>query len=115
MTYTILIYQGPDDFAARTDPEKRDAFWGSFIPYAKALHEAGIVVCSTGLEPPAAAVTVHVRDGRRHVQDGPYADTKEQLGGLFVIDVPDAETARDWAARCPVGIVEVRPNLQPVG
>jgi hypothetical protein len=58
--------------------------------------------------------TLRQRDGKRQVQDGPYADTKEQLGGFYEIDVPDLDTALDWAARCPAaatGAVEVRPNL----
>ena len=57
---------------------------------------------------------MRVVDGKRRVQDGPFADTKEQLGGFFVIDVPDLDTALSWAARCPAaasGAVEVRPNL----
>jgi hypothetical protein len=67
-----------------------------------------------GLEPPSTGTTVRLRDGERIVQDGPYADTKEQLGGFFVIDVPDLDAALDWAARCPAatdGVVEVRPVL----
>jgi hypothetical protein len=113
MKYTILMYQSPEDFAARTDPEKQDAFWASFTPYMKAIHDAGIFVDGAGLEPPEDTKVVAFRDGRRLVQDGPYADTKEQLGGLMVIDVPDLDTALDWAARCPVNVVEVRPNLRP--
>ncbi len=68
----------------------------------------------TGLQMPNTATTVRMQDGKRHVQDGPYADTKEQLGGYFVVDVPDLDMALDWAARCPVkpgGTVEVRPVL----
>jgi hypothetical protein len=108
----------PDDLAARTDPEKREAFWAGFLPYVKALREAGVVVAGAGLKAPEAATTVRVRDGQRLVQDGPYADTKEQLGGFFIIDVPDHDTALDWAARCPAGdstVVEVRPTLPPAG
>ncbi|MEP6917511.1 MAG: YciI family protein [Acidobacteriota bacterium] len=112
MNYTILIYQSPSDFAARTDPKKREAFWGSFMPYMQALNAAGIVVAGAGLEPPETATTVRMRDGDRQVQDGPYADPKEQLGGFFLIDVPDLDVALDWAARCPAGAaVEVRPNM----
>jgi hypothetical protein len=113
MEYTLLIYQSSADFDARTDPERSEAFWGSFVPYVKSLYDAGVVVAGTGLEPPDMATTVHVSDGQR-VQDGPYADTKEQLGGLFIIDVPDLDTALDWAGRCPGGastLVEVRPSL----
>ena len=67
-----------------------------------------------GLEPPSTATTVRFRGGERTVQDGPYADTKEQLGGFFIIDVPDLDTALEWAARCPAitgGAVEVRPAM----
>jgi hypothetical protein len=116
MHYTMLIYQNAADFAARSDPQKREAFWGSFLPYMNALRDAGIVVAGAGLQPPETSATVRFRDGERFVQDGPFADTKEQLGGFFIIDVPDLDTALDWAARCPVastGVIEVRPNLAP--
>lgn len=114
MQYTLLIYQSPSDFAARTDPDRRDAFWGAFVPYLESLYAAGVVVAGAGLEPPESATLVNVTEGQRRVQDGPYADTKEQLGGLFIIDVPDLDTALEWAARCPGGqstLVEVRPLL----
>lgn len=113
MHYTLLIYQTADDFAARSDPARHGAFWGAFLPYVKALQEAGVVVAGAGLEPPGAAATVRLGGGRQ-VQDGPYADTKEQLGGFFVLDLPDMDAALDWAARCPVGAaIEVRPALPP--
>ncbi len=114
MNYTLLFYLSADEFSARTDPAKREAFWGSFLPYMKAAREAGIIVAGAGLEPPGTAHTVTLRDGQPLVQDGPYADTKEQLGGLFIIHVPDLDTALEWAARYPAGSggsVEVRPNL----
>lgn len=114
MHFSMLIYQSPADFAARSDPAKRDAFWGAFLPYMKALQDAGVVVSGAGLERPESAATVMLGGEKRQVQDGPFADTKEQLGGFFVLDVPDLDTALDWAARCPVGAaVEVRPNLPP--
>lgn len=68
-------------------------------------------------ESPETATTVGFQDGRRLVQDGPIASVKEQLGGLFMIDVPDLDAALDWAARCPSSPgrrIEVRPNLQEV-
>lgn len=114
MHYSMLIYQSPADFADRSDPAKRDAFWGAFLPYMKALQDAGVVVSGAGLQPPESAATVLLRSEKRQVQDGPFADTKEQLGGFFIVDVPDLDTALDWAARCPVGTaIEVRPNLPP--
>ena len=119
MQYTMLIYLTPEQFAARSDPQKREVFWGAFVPYMQALNAAGIVVAGAGLEPPETATTVDLRNGKRLVQDGPYADTKEQLGGFFVIDVPDLDTALDWAARYPTAtgsVLEVRPTLhEPAG
>jgi hypothetical protein len=112
-----MYYLSPDEFAARTDPARKDAFWDAFLPYAKALLNAGIVVGGAGLEPPETATSVRHHEGHRHVQDGPFAATKEQLGGFFIIDVPDLETALSWAARYPAaagGGVEVRPNLPPM-
>ena len=67
-----------------------------------------------GLQPPQQATTIRHQDGTQRVQDGPYAEAKEQLGGYYVIDVPDLDQALAWAARCPAastGAVEVRPNL----
>ncbi|HXE62995.1 MAG TPA: YciI family protein [Bryobacteraceae bacterium] len=117
MNYTLLFYLSPEEFAAREDPAKRDTFWANFVPYAKALQDAGIVVSGAGLELPRATTTIKFQNGQRLVQDGPFADTKEQLGGLFIINVPDLDTALDWAARYPAGpggVVEVRPNLPPM-
>lgn len=114
MKYTVLIYENQADFAARADETKKDAYWAAFSAYAQALNQSGVFVGGAGLLPPHAATTLRVKDGARHVQDGPYADTKEQLGGFFILDVPDLDAALDWAARCPAastGLIEVRPNL----
>ena len=116
MNYTFLIYESPADFALRTDPQKKDAYWAQWPAYTKALKDAGVFVGGSGLQLPETATTLKMRDGQRRVQDGPYADTKEQLGGYFVIDVPNLDAALDWAARIPVGsggVIEVRPNLVP--
>ena len=119
MQYTLMFYLSPEDFSARTDPKRREAFWGAFLPYMQAVRDAGIFRGGAGLEAPDTATTLRMREGKRSVQDGPYADTKEQLGGFFVIDVPDLDTALDWAARYPAGpqgLVEVRPNISaPAG
>jgi len=117
MNYTILIYETSADFARRSDPDakKRVAYWAEWPPYSKALKDAGVFVGGAGLQPPETATLLKLRDGQRHVQDGPYADTKEQLGGFFIIDVPDLDAALDWAARIPHApgrVFEVRPNLQ---
>lgn len=83
MKYTLMFYLSTAEFAARTDPKQKDAFWGSFMPYLKAVKDSGIFAGGAGLEPPDTATTVRLRDGKRLVQDGPYADTKEQLGGFL--------------------------------
>jgi len=112
--YSLLFYLSPEEFAARTDPSKREAFWGAFFPYMKALRDAGVLVARAGLQPPESATTLRLQGDKHLVQDGPYAETKEQLGGLFVIDVPDLDTALEWAARYPGKVVEVRPTLTPI-
>ena len=114
MTYTILIYETPAELGARTDGKRKDAYWSAYRAYTKALADAGVMVGGAALQPPAVATTVRQRDGKREVQDGPYAESKEQLGGYYVIDVPDLDRALEWAARCPAaatGAIEVRPNL----
>jgi hypothetical protein len=78
----------------------------------EAMEKAGVLKSSGGLKPTATATTVRIRDGTTRVLDGPYADTKEQLGGYHVIDVADLDAALAWAARSPTalhGVVEVRP------
>ena len=114
MKYTILVYETPASIAARTDPKQKDAYWGAYRAYTKALQDAGVMVGGAGLQAPPTATTVRVTDGKRHVQDGPYAEAKEHLGGFYMIEVPDLDRAIEWASRCPSasnGSVEVRPNL----
>ena len=116
MQYTILVYETESQLAARTDPKRKDAYWGAYRAYTVALREAGVMVGGHGLQPAAVATIVRQRDGKRQVQDGPYAEAKEQLGGYYVIDVPDLDKALEWAARCPsasTGSAEVRPNMPP--
>jgi hypothetical protein len=76
------------------------------------MQKAGVVVGGERLRPTASATTVRTAGGKTQVLDGPYAESKEQLGGLFIIDVPDLDAAVSWAARCPAastGTIEVRP------
>jgi hypothetical protein len=112
MQYSLLIYQTDAQFAARNDPARRDASNAAFGNYVHALQDAGILLVTLGIEPPATGATVRAGDPQR-VQNGPYADTKEQLGGVCVIEVPDAGAALAWARRAPFehcGPVEVRPT-----
>lgn len=116
MEYMILAYEDPDAFARRDDPDRTEAYWSSWTGYLAALRDSGLLTSAGGLTPPGTATTVRVRDGRRLVQDGPFADSKEQLGGYFVIDVDNLDEALRWAVRCPsagYAAVEVRPLLPP--
>lgn len=118
MNYSILIYETAADFAARNDSDtgKREAYWAAWHAYADALKKAGVFVGGAGLKTPDTATILRYDGDRRRVQDGPYADTKEQLGGFFIVDVPDLDTAMEWAARLPRSpgrVFEVRPNLVP--
>ncbi|GJD95203.1 hypothetical protein OCOJLMKI_2413 [Methylobacterium iners] len=113
----MLIYKETDaQFAEREDPEKAGPYWGAWTAYIGAIAQAGVMVSGNGLQGPHAATTIRVRDGRREVQDGPYADAKEQLGGYVIVEAPDLDAALEWAARAPSAAyasVEVRPVLPP--
>lgn len=114
MHYTIQIFETQDGFAARTAPLRQDAYWAGTMAYLAALREAGVFVTGAGLQPPATATTLRRTRGELAIQDGPIAETREMLGGFFVVDVPDLDTAVQWAARFPDHhgvVVEVRPNL----
>jgi len=115
MQYMLLFYSTPEEFAQRDDPQGHKTFRAGFVPYMKALQDAGIIVAGAGLQKPGTATSIRLdRDGGHHVQDGPFADTKEQLAGFFIIEVPDMDAALKWAARYPGGPgggVEVRPAL----
>jgi hypothetical protein len=83
-----------------------------YAAYTEALNKAGVMKGSERLRPTSSSTTVRVADGKTQVLNGPYADTREQLGGYFLIDVPDLDAAISWAARCPGashGTIEVRP------
>ncbi len=111
MKFMLLANEAPEDFALRDNAAKFDAFMGEWYAFGAALREQKIHVDASALEPPATATVVSVRDSVRTVEDGPYPDAKEQLGGFCIIDVPDIATAQDWAAKCPAvknGFVDVR-------
>jgi len=111
MQFALLIYESTEAFASRKNDEI-DAYTGAWRAYYKALVEAGIYVAGDPLEVPETGTTVRTKDGKRRVQDGPYADTKEQLGGFTILELPSLDVALEWAARCPAasaGAVEVRP------
>ena len=113
MLYALLVYEKPQDFARRDPSIGEGAYIGAWRKYYRAMVEAGVYVeGGNPLDPPETATTVRVRDGKRQIQDGPYAGTKEQLGGFTLLELPSLDAALEWAARCPAasyGTVEVRP------
>jgi hypothetical protein len=116
MECMLLFYENAAELARRDDPAEAPAYWGAWNAYVGALAGSGIVRGGNGLQPPRTATTVRVSNGQRQVQDGPFADTREHLGGYFVIEVPTLEAALEWAARAPnssAGGTEVRPVLPP--
>lgn len=114
MQYILMLNETKSEFDKRTDASSSQEYWGGWNAFIGAMAQAGIIVKGDGLQGPDVATTVRIRDGKRSVQDGPYADTKEQLGGYFVIEVKDLDAALDWASKAPCvhdGSVEVRPIL----
>lgn len=116
MEYMLLIYSDPTGFAALSAPQAAEAM-AAYGAYGEALQKAGILRSASRLRPAAMSTTVRLKSGKTEVLNGPYAETREQLGGYYLIDVPDLDAALSWAARCPGashGVVEVRP-LWPMG
>ena len=109
MKYMLMIYR---DEAAFAEGRTSGAHSGAYIAYTEALKGEGVLVGGDRLQPSATASTVRAGEGGTEILDGPYADTKEQFGGFYIIDVPDLDAALQWAARCPgavQGAIEVRP------
>ncbi len=109
MKYMLLIYR---DETAFDVGKTSGAHSAPYLAYAEALSSSGVMVDGARLQPSSQAATVRVSEAGAKVLDGPYSDTKEQLGGFYVIDVPDHDAALQWAARSPgasQGVIEVRP------
>jgi hypothetical protein len=116
MQYMLIMTEPEAEVAKRNDPNLAGEYWGGWTAFVGAMAQSGIVVNGDGLHPPHTATTLRIRDGKRVVQDGPFADSKEQLGGYFIIEVPDLDTALEWAAKSPAahcGAVEIRPVMPP--
>ena len=112
MRYTLLLHY-PEETAESLGPEAVEEGRRAFTSYAATLDAAGVLLSAEVLQPSVTTTTVRLRDGVLQVQDGPYADSKEQLGGTFVLDVPDLDAALGWARQAPAvawGAVEVRPG-----
>jgi hypothetical protein len=111
MKYILMTYVNEAAWPklSKTEQEQGAA---AYMAYSEALSKAGVLAGSNRLQPTSTATTVRMTNGKSQVLDGPYVDSKEQLGGYFLIDVADLDAAIAWAARCPAtghGVVEVRP------
>ncbi len=112
MKYALLIYETPEAFARRSHPSDNEPNIGAWRLYYRSMVDAGIYVAGDPLHVPEMGTTVRIKSGKRAIQDGPYADTKEQLAGFIILELPSLDAAIDWASRCPaaaIGAVEVRP------
>lgn len=109
MRYLLLIYED------ETNPPPDDAEMAKWFEVTGAMQEAGVHQAGEALHPTETATTVRVKNGETVATDGPFAETREQLGGFYMIDVPDLDAAIEWAARMPNahrGSIEVRPVME---
>ena len=111
MEYMILIYADEKAWAGMDEAQLKAAY-GEYMAYTQELMQAGVLRAGSELKPVATATTVRVRGGKVLATDGPFAETKEQLGGYYLVDVADNDEAIRWASKCPGarhGTCEVRP------
>lgn len=112
MRYTLLLHY-PEADVSSIGAEAIEEGKRAFTSYAATLHQAGVLISAEILQPSTNSTTLTMVEGQLRVQDGPFADTKEQLGGTFVIDATDLDAAITWARRAPSirwGAVEIRPG-----
>jgi len=113
MQYLLMIYRSEAELGKMTDADrqKMSADYGS---YTQSIIQSGHFKAGDGLQPSTTATTVRVRDGKTLTTDGPFAETREQLGGYYLVDAKDLDTAIELAARIPgakTGSIEVRPVM----
>lgn len=111
MQYLLLLHADESGWVRMTKAEQEQGY-AAYMAYTEALKKAGAYVGSNRLQPISTATTVKIANGKQQVLDGPYADSKEQLGGYYLIEAADLDAAIAWAARCPGashGTIEVRP------
>ncbi len=113
MKYAFAIY-GDESQRENASPEDMQAVTQAYNALSQEMQDQGVLLAGEGLYPTQTATTVRVRDDERSVSDGPFAETKEQLGGFFVLDCRDLNEAIDWAAKIPgaqTGSIEIRPVM----
>jgi hypothetical protein len=111
MQYLLMVYVNEAGWPKLSKAEQEQGI-AAYGAYTEALNKAGVLKGSNRLQPVSTATTVRLANGKPQVLDGPYVDSKEQIGGYYLIDVPDLDAAISWAARCPGashGVLEVRP------
>jgi hypothetical protein len=111
MQYCLLMHYQEGGEAGLTEEDMAPAR-AAFAKYADDLDSAGVLIGTQVLQPADSTTTFTARDSTPRIQDGPFADTKERLGGVFTIEVPDLDAALSWAKRCPAaewGSIEIRP------
>jgi hypothetical protein len=113
MKYLLTIYSDESGRGEAT-PEQIDQVMNAYWAFQREVDERGVFVAGEGLEPTSSATTVRVRNGEQLVTDGPFAETKEQLGGFYLLDCDNLDEAIEWAAKIPgaqTGSIEVRPVM----
>ena len=114
MRYLLLIYGAENGEADMNQSEQRKMMQ-EYVDYTEALRSAGVMQGGEALQPTATATTVVDQGGSPLVTDGPFAETREQLGGFYLLDVPDLDAAIEWAHKCPgarSGKIELRPVVE---
>jgi hypothetical protein len=114
MKYMLLLYSAPDAGPAQGTPEA-EAEMGKWFAVTEEMGKAGVMVAGEALQPVETATTLRSPDGSPVLTDGPFAETKEILGGYYLLEVPDFDTAAEWGAKmpnAPYGSVEIRPIME---
>ena len=104
MRFIITAHPGPETAAPEPEAPVDEKLFTAYMQFNEEMHRAGVLVASEGLNPAGKGARVEVKRGRRTVVDGPFAESKELVGGFYVIDVASLDQAIEWATRCPTGL-----------
>jgi len=112
--FIITAQPGPSGTPANADAPFDEALFVKYMQFNEEMHKAGVLVASEGLNPAGKGARIEVKQGKRTVVDGPFTESKELVGGFYILDVPSLDEAIQWALRCPSGlgfddVLEIRP------